>query len=31
MAHQLGEVSKLADYKLEAIQQSHREAMLTHQ
>lgn len=31
MAYQLGEVSRLADHKLETIQQQHREAMLSHQ
>jgi len=31
MADQLGEVSRLADHKLETMQQTHREAMLTHQ
>lgn len=31
MADQLGEVSRLADHKLEAIQQAHRETLLVHQ
>ncbi len=31
MAHQLGEVSRLADHNLETIQQLHREALLKHQ
>jgi len=31
MAHQLGEVSRLTDHKLEVIQAAHRDAMLNHQ